>query len=345
MPYPNEHSARLKDPDDFAADSFRRKADGTIYGKIKVPATIDVIWGKLKGKDAPDDQPIPQALRFPTKDWTADEAKAWLEENKVKYIDFEPAEKKEVKSLPPAGIKVPQSWQRRSFPFRELRVEPGVNGQRKIIGYSAVFDLLSEPLWGFQEKIRKGAFTKTIGEADIRALFNHDENLVLGRNKAGTLKLWEDDAGLGDEILLPDTQYARDLTVSIERGDITQQSFSFRVLREEWSHTPSQEIRTLIEVELRDVSPVTFPAYPQTVAQVRSVFGVEVRTVSEALSRLESGSMTEADMQLLRQLLDNIQNRLAAAPGPVAHPAEGLQDDQPNALANLRRQLELAERL
>jgi hypothetical protein len=351
MPYANEHSARLKDPDDFAADSFRRKADGTIYGSIKVPATIDVIWGKLKEHDDPSDQPIPQALRFPTKDWTADEAKAWLKENKVKYIDFEPAEKKEEKShrLPPPGIKVPEGFQRRSYPLRELRLEPAPDGQRKVIGYAAVFDVLSEPLWGFREKIRKGAFTKTIGEADVRALFNHDENYVLGRSKAGTLTLWEDDTGLGIEILPPDTQWARDLLVTVGRGDVNQMSFSFRVLREEWSGSVGpapvpEEIRTLIEVELRDVSVVVFPAYLPTIAQVRSVFGVEVRTVGEALSRLETGSMTEADLQLLKQLLSDVHGRLAAAPGPEAHPAEA-RTDQPSALDHLRRQLELAERL
>ena len=336
MPYPNEHSARLKDPDDFAADSFRRKADGTIYGKIKVPGTIDVIWGKLKGKDAPDDQPIPQALRFPTKDWTASEAKAWLEENKIKYVSFEPAEEKS-RTSPPPGIKIPQGFQHRSFPLRELRVEPAEDNQRKIVGYAAVFNVLSEPLWGFREKIRKGAFTKTIGEANIVALFNHNEDMILGRNKAGTLKLAEDDIGLAIEILPPETQSAKDLMISMERGDISQMSFSFRVVREEWDHMPAEEIRTLVEVELRDVSLVVFPAYPQTIATVRSL--------SETLSRLDIASMTEADVQLLEQLLSDVHGRLAAAPGPAAHPAEGLQDDQPNALANLRRQLELAERL
>lgn len=98
-PYPNEHSARLKDPDDFDPDSFRRKSDGTIYGKIKVLATADVIWGKLKGASDPDDYPIPQAIRFPTSDWTEAEAKAWLKDNKVKYIEFESASEPE-KSTP-----------------------------------------------------------------------------------------------------------------------------------------------------------------------------------------------------------------------------------------------------
>jgi len=91
MPYPNEHSARLQDPGRFNPDTFRRTDDGTIYGKIKVPATAAVIWGKLKGKDKPADNPIPQAIRFPTKNWTADRARKWLKDNNVKYIRFEPA--------------------------------------------------------------------------------------------------------------------------------------------------------------------------------------------------------------------------------------------------------------
>ena len=92
-PYPNEHSARIKDPGAFDEDTFRRKSDGTIYGSIKVPATADVIWGKLKGASKPADMPIPQAIRFPIEDWTEKEAKDWLKENNVKYIKFEPASK------------------------------------------------------------------------------------------------------------------------------------------------------------------------------------------------------------------------------------------------------------
>jgi len=91
MPMPNEHSARLRDPDDFDAKTYRRTDGGTIYGKIKVPKTISIIWAKLKGKAKPSDPPLPQALRFPTKNWTADKAKQWLKTNGIKYQSFEPA--------------------------------------------------------------------------------------------------------------------------------------------------------------------------------------------------------------------------------------------------------------
>lgn len=92
-PYPNEHSARLKDPKLFNPETFKRKNDGKIYGSKKVPSTVAVIWGKLKDNDDPDDNPIPQALRFPTKSWTIAEAKEWLKDNNISYIRFEAAEK------------------------------------------------------------------------------------------------------------------------------------------------------------------------------------------------------------------------------------------------------------
>ena len=92
-PFPNEHSARIKSPTLFNSDTFRRKKDGTIYGSIKVPGTAAVIWAKLKEHDEPEDNPIPQALRFPVSDWTVAQAKNWLKDNEIKYERFEPAEK------------------------------------------------------------------------------------------------------------------------------------------------------------------------------------------------------------------------------------------------------------
>jgi hypothetical protein len=88
MPYPNEHSARLQDPDKF--DSFGRTKGGKLYGGVLiVPATIGVIWGHPKG--GPVEAAIPQALRFPISAWTEAEAKKWLKDNDVKYISFEAA--------------------------------------------------------------------------------------------------------------------------------------------------------------------------------------------------------------------------------------------------------------
>ena len=134
-----------------------------------------------------------------------------------------------------------------------------------------MFNTLSEDLVGFREKIKPGAFNKTIKKADVRALFNHDEHYVLGRTKSGTLKLIEDDHGLRMENIPPDTQWAKDLLVSIERGDINQMSFGFRVISDRWETKDEEPIRILEKVELVDVSPVTFPAYPDTEVALRSM--------------------------------------------------------------------------
>lgn len=155
----------------------------------------------------------------------------------------------------------------------ELRLINEEGKKPKIRGYAAVFNKLSEDLGGFREKIDPGTFKDSIGRDDIRALFNHDANYVLGRNKAGTLTLTEDEKGLSIEIDPPDTQYARDLQESIKRGDISQMSFGFVTLKDSWEYDrkkPERDVvRTLQEVRLFDVSPVTYPAYPQTSVKVR----------------------------------------------------------------------------
>ena len=91
MPFAKEHSARLRNPADFNPKTFRRKKGGTILGKIKVPTTIAVIWGKITGKDKPADNVVAQGLRFPTANWTESEAKKWIADNGVNAILFEAA--------------------------------------------------------------------------------------------------------------------------------------------------------------------------------------------------------------------------------------------------------------
>jgi len=91
MPYPNEHSLRLQDPSKF--DEFRRTRGGKLYNKIEVPKTVSIIWGHLKGADKGTF--VPQALRFPTKSFTADEAKKWIKDNEVKGT-FEAAKEEKI---------------------------------------------------------------------------------------------------------------------------------------------------------------------------------------------------------------------------------------------------------
>jgi HK97 family phage prohead protease len=163
----------------------------------------------------------------------------------------------------------------RTLPIKELRVTADEGGQT-IEGHASVFDSWSETLGGlfpFKEKVNRGAFAKSIESDDIRALFNHDPNYVLGRNKSGTLELKENEHGLFVRILPPDTSWAKDLSVSISRGDISQMSFGFIVIKDEWRSEGGTDIRELKEVRLFDVSPVTFPAYTQTDVGVRALNG------------------------------------------------------------------------
>ena len=162
--------------------------------------------------------------------------------------------------------------ERRNF---ESGVELRAGDTLKIGGHAAVFNDQVEIWPGFEERFDPGAFTRTIKEDDIRALWNHDSAFVMGRNKSGTLRLSEDERGLVVENDPPDAQWARDVVTSIERGDITGASIGFRAMDEEFERKDGIEIRTITRAKLFDVSPVAFPAYPATDVGVRSWLGSE----------------------------------------------------------------------
>lgn len=152
----------------------------------------------------------------------------------------------------------------------EVRQEE--DGDNKLItGYAAVTEDEAPEQLGFIEKIAEGAFENAIENSDVRALFNHDPNYILGRQSAGTLSLEEDDTGLFYEIDPPDTTYANNLLESLERGDIDESSFGFTVAEEKWDESGDIPVRTILAVEdLYDVGPVTRGWYPQTDSGVKS---------------------------------------------------------------------------
>lgn len=159
----------------------------------------------------------------------------------------------------------------RVFQVEQLEVRAATDDEPPVIrGYAAVFNQLSDDLGGFREKIRPGAFATSIKQNDVRALWNHDSNYVLGRNTASTLFLEEDAAGLRVQIMPPETQWASDLIVSMQRGDVDQMSFGFMTRADDWQQTDGGTVRELLDVDLFDVSIVTFPAYPQTSAEARA---------------------------------------------------------------------------
>jgi uncharacterized protein len=143
-----------------------------------------------------------------------------------------------------------------------------------LVGYAAVFNKLSNQLggqYGFREMIEPGAFDDVL-DNDVRAVINHDANFVLGRSVAGTLRLSVDDTGLRYEVDLPNTQYAKDLLESVRRGDIGESSFKFTVLKDDWSESDEGTVRSIKKFgRLLDVSPVTYPAYPDATVAERSL--------------------------------------------------------------------------
>ena len=175
----------------------------------------------------------------------------------------------------PDAVKTTPQIEKRYFDVTEFRIEDTDKG-KKLIGYAAVFNLFSleldDWLYGtYKERIANGAFAETIVNDDIRALFNHEPNLILGRNKAGTLRLKEDSQGLLIENDIPDTQLGRDMIVSVGRKDLTGMSFAFQTQKEQMDEEQDPPVRTLLKVKLFDVSIVTYPAYPDTSVGVRSI--------------------------------------------------------------------------
>ncbi len=158
--------------------------------------------------------------------------------------------------------------ERRAWPV-ELEVRKVAGEPSTIHGYAAVFGALSLDLGGWRERIAPGAFTRSVAENDVRALWDHNSLYVLGRNRAGTLELEEDERGLGVAIKPPATTWAADLLASMQRGDVNQMSFGFYVRQDEWLEEDGMLVRVLRDVDLFDVSVVTYPAYPQTSAEAR----------------------------------------------------------------------------
>ena len=145
---------------------------------------------------------------------------------------------------------------------------------RGITGYGAVFYRNGEPgtqfvlAKGLAERIMPRAFDRAVLEDDVRALFNHDASLVLGRKSAGTLRLVVDQIGLRYSAKLPDSDVGQRVAEAVRRGDVTGSSFAFRAVEAAHVVEGNLAIRELHAVELLDVGPVTYPAYGATSAKL-----------------------------------------------------------------------------
>jgi uncharacterized protein len=158
-----------------------------------------------------------------------------------------------------------------------------------IEGYFALYESETELFEGSYEIITKGAFDNTLNN-DIRALWNHNTQYVLGRNKSGSLEVKADDKGLFAIVKLPKTQYASDLYELVQRGDVDQCSFGFNILAEDVEELASGGYRWRInEIDLHEVSVVTFPAYENTTvsARTKQIEEIKERKIEEKRKALE----------------------------------------------------------
>jgi HK97 family phage prohead protease len=170
-----------------------------------------------------------------------------------------------------------------STPKREIRnltapVELRAEGDgNRLVGYASRFNEPINPFFDwpeFTEVVHPDCFNRTLKEMpDVRALFNHDPAVVLGRASAGTLRLTVDATGLAFEVDLPDTQAGRDVKVSVARRDITGCSIGFCVVKDDVvsDRETGAITRTLLDVDLFEVTPAcSFPANLSTEVSLRS---------------------------------------------------------------------------
>lgn len=191
----------------------------------------------------------------------------------------------------------------RRFMRTEVRAKKGNDGPSTVSGYAAVFNQVTDLGW-FREIIMPGAFQRALKEGqDVRCLFNHDPNYILGRTKSKTLTLSEDANGLMYDCEAPATEIARSILTSIERGDVDGSSFGFTVRKQEWIEEKDEEgrfitTRKILDADLFDVSPVVFPAYDGTTSEARSRMfpdGVPQEVRSHMKKRAEDDGECQCD--------------------------------------------------
>jgi HK97 family phage prohead protease len=252
------------------------EAEGVKEGDVTAGMVAHLLWGSGTTKSE-----ATRAMEY------AESVVAQLEEERAKSSDSRTASssfdniRNTMTETNTINWVVRDETETRRVAFSNMEVRASEDGT-KLVGYAAVFDSPSEPL-PFTEFVRRGAFTKTLNDgADVRLLIDH-EGVPLARTKSGTLVLTEDDRGLLVESDLdPMNPDAARLISALRRGDISQMSFAFRTVKDNWSD--DRRTRELREVQLFDVSVVTFPAYESTVAELRAKQDVATIIATNTLS-------------------------------------------------------------
>lgn len=163
--------------------------------------------------------------------------------------------------------------EQRAMPELTVEVRETEEGSKTVEGYAVKWEMKSHPLgWdGWREQFKRGAFSESLSERNQFGLWSHDTRTVLGSTENGTLRLYEDDIGLRFELDLPDTPNGENAFGAIKRGDVKGVSFGFRAQKQEWDETdPDNVVRTITKADLFEISPVAFPAYPDSGVSARS---------------------------------------------------------------------------
>ena len=176
-------------------------------------------------------------------------------------------------------------------------------GSTTIVGYAAIFNSPTDICGIWTEVIEPGAFADSLrsNSRDVLALYSHEIERLLGRQSAGTLRLKEDDKGLAVEIDLPDTSDGRDVAVLVERGDLKGMSFGFCVTKQEWDETVTPAKRTIMAVDLYEVTVTADPAYDDT--------EIGMRSLEEARSARRSKNFSAAAKRVARKMTVDLRAR------------------------------------
>jgi len=204
----------------------------------------------------------------------------------------------------------------RSITAAEYRVSTNSDGSKTVAGYAILYNSQSVDLGGFKEIVAPGSLTRTLQEnPDVLCLRDHKTELLLGRTNAGTLTLEDQPTGLHFTLKLPATTAGNDTAESLSRGDIDGCSFGFSVRNDVWNDAgDGLIIRTLLDLDLYEISITSFPAYPSTTAALRSA-PVEIRT---RIEQLDNTSQPEPQIEPVTERSDDTLACVCTCPECVA---------------------------
>lgn len=217
------------------------------------------------------------------------------------------------------------------FVARAAEEEDGI----RISGYGSVFGRWYN-VYGFKERVAPGAFTKTLQEhPDIRGMFNHDPNFLLGRTKSGTMEVYEDRKGLKYDILADkEDPQAQSVARKIARGDVDGSSMAFFVHDDDWEENKdgSPKTRTITEIELIETGPVTMPASPATTAKIQRALeesGIDYEAINGLVVKSRGGfRLSAADDDLLDRTIAQLE-RLRSEPETIhSEPSTSLSPEE-----------------